>query len=241
MLLDKEDLATKDPLEILHECGGYYECPRDSNGNRIAPLVGYAGTYTADDGKVKNYVGDKYYNFAMAEQYPKVYSAYALRLCVKVGISNSIDLTMASVMLGAPMGGILFAGALAQSWGTRVIFCEKKIRALATADKREDSELVLGRHEVRKDDNVIIVEDVCNNFSTTEKVIELIEHSGATAIAVTCILNRAVEENYERKNGQKIPVVSLVHSPTRQYKQEDPEVCEHIRKGNLVLKPKNEW
>ncbi len=41
--------AEKALLRYLQEFGGWYECPKDSNGKRLGPLVGYAGAYLVDE------------------------------------------------------------------------------------------------------------------------------------------------------------------------------------------------
>src|SRR5512141_2406771 len=89
-------------LKILGQCGGYYECLKDEKGRRLTPLVGYAKRY---DG-VHQLVGDVYYNFAMAEQYPHVRSYFAA-LIAKVFNDRNIQ---PDVIVGAPMGGILLSG-----------------------------------------------------------------------------------------------------------------------------------
>ena len=38
--------ALASPLNLVAACGGYYECPKDKDGKRHGPLVGYAGKYT---------------------------------------------------------------------------------------------------------------------------------------------------------------------------------------------------
>lgn len=67
------------PLELLKALGGYYLCPKDKEGNRKGPLVGYAGTYPTDQG-TKQYVGDIYANFALAEEHPMVMHHYTAEL-----------------------------------------------------------------------------------------------------------------------------------------------------------------
>ena len=134
------------------------------------------------------------------------------------------------------MGGILLAGALGRELGTRVIFAEKKVTAVETPEKREESKLLVARHEIRPRDLVLIVEDVCNNFSTTGELVKLIVQSGGMAVGIACALNRAQATAYE-----SIPVLSRIHQPTAQWKQDDPAVADDITHGNVVWKPKDQW
>jgi orotate phosphoribosyltransferase len=226
---------TDNPLETLRRCGGYYSCPKDSSGRRLGPLVGYAGR---DPATGKQLVGDVYANFAKAEEFPHVLHSFATQL----GNKPTWALQTGDIFCGAPLGGYSLANMLGFVCDRRVIKAEKKITALATKSSREKSELIFGRHEVKSGDKVIIVEDVCNNFSTTDQLITLINYLGGRVAAIACLLNRSsiVENVYGTADGI-IPVISLVYMPIPEYKQEDPAVSEDIARGNVVLKPKNEW
>lgn len=229
-----------DHLETLRRCGGYYSCPKNSDGKRLGPLVGYAGKYPAPDGKEKQWVGDIYANFAKADEYPHVLTHYARRMEDKL----RPILDHVGIFCGAPIGGYSFAGTLGVVYSRRVIKAEKKVTALATADTREQSELVFARHSIERDVLYAIVEDVCNNFSTTEKMIALIMSFGGEVTAITCLLNRSLEfaDYYASKvAGRNIPVISLVRLPIPEYRQDDPAVAEDIRSGNVAWKPKDEW
>jgi len=228
-----------DHLETLHRCGGYYACPKDSVGQRLGPLVGYAGKYPPPDGK-KQWVGDVYVNFAKADEYPNVLFHYVSCMEDKLGpIIDNID-----IFCGAPIGGYSFSGIHGWTYNRRVIKAEKKVTALATANAREQSELVFARHSIEKGAQYGIVEDVCNNFSTTEKLIALIMAQGGKVSAIVCFLNRSLNINdYYRSEvtGCKLPVICLVRLPIPEYRQDDPAVTEDIKRGNVVWKPKDEW
>ena len=229
-----------DPLVTLADCGGVYECPKlGGNQERLGQLAGLAGTYETPEGP-KHFVSDEYFNFAMGEQYPYVLDHWAAQL-----ISLYPHLLTVDVCVGAPMGGILFAGALARALNCRVIFLEKKITALATKHSREESKLVLKRHEVRKRDRLLLVEDVCTNFSTTAAALAAAEVNNAEFVAISCILNRSPEvvfSTWDGADGERIlPVRSIKHRPTKQYRQDDPAVADDIRGGNVVWEPKGDW
>lgn len=219
-----------DPLEILRICGGYYSCPKDADGKRLGPLVGYAGKY----GDSLQFVGDIYANFAAIEKFPP-----ALRhVAVEISALISTTLKNVDVFCGAPIGGYSLADALGLACDRQVVKAEKKIIKLATSTSREKSKLVFGRHEIRPDDKVVIVEDVCNNFSTTWELISLIEAAGGMVVDIVCFLNRSLAVNSDFEG---IPVIPLVRLPILQYEQGDPEVLADIQNGNVVWKPKDQW
>ena len=223
-----------DPLALLRACGGYYECPKDKAGKRLCPLVGYAGK----DGKGRHFVGDIYANFAKAEENPQVLFFFAHRL--RVHIFDTI--ANFDVFCGAPMGGIAFAAMLGLTCKKRFMFMEKKVIAVGTSSSREESTLEIGRHEIKPGDHVFIVEDVTNNFSTTEIMVQVITKAGGQAVGIVSLLNRSVNSVEEFKTGNLVlPVISLVTKPIKQYEQDDPAVLADIESGNVVWKPKNEW
>jgi orotate phosphoribosyltransferase len=232
-----------DPIEILKAVEGYYECPRDAEGNRIGKLVGYAGKYEAADGTRKQYVGDVYINFARAEQYPIVMEHFMQILKKKLEGEKRIGAF--DIVCGPQMGGVVAAAMFALVMNTRYICAEKEITALKTDTMREQSRLMFGRHTLNKGDKVVIMEDVINNFSTTKETIELIESAGGTVVGIIGLLNRSPiagdEYNYTGENPRLIPVISLVRKDIKEYKQNDPFVASDIAKGNVSFKPKAEW
>ena len=218
-------------LDVLRQCRGYYKCPKDEEGRRLGPLVGYAGR----DEQGRQFVGDVYANCSALERHPVNFTQY----CITHGLvpKHKSLIYSAEVFCGAPMGGLSLALLLAEHRDCHYVFAEKKITALATATEREKSVLIFKRHQIKPDSRVAIVEDVCNNFSTTDQLIDIIQQCGGRVAFIVCILNRSlrIEDNY---NG--LPVLSLIRQPIPQYSQDDPEVVEDITKGNVVWKPKDD-
>lgn len=225
-----------DPVATLIACGGFYESPKNSGGEYVGPLVGYAGKYKINKGEPveeeKNYVGHCYFNVAKAEESPVIRAAFSrvLSLKFKSGIPD--------VLLGMPMGGIVFATSVSQDMGCRLAFAEKKVTKLADPSQglKEESKLVTDRHTISEGDVVMVFEDVCNNFSTTEKAIKLIESKGAVFGGIICIVNRSDKTEFGGK-----PVISLIHKPSPQYQQDDPVVAELVDASKVIWKPKHEW
>lgn len=229
------------PLEVVKVCGGYYECPKGADGKRLGPLVGYAGR----DNLGQQYVGDIYVNFAAVERYAVALGFIAKQLHQL--LKGSTGISDIDVYCGAPEGGKALATILSVLDNSQYIFPEKKVTAVATRSSREESDLVFSRHEPLPGERVVIVEDVCNNFSTTEALVDLIEKHEARCVGIVCFLNRSKEfsdqfVSYASLDGPlRLPVVSLVRNPFLQYQQSDVGVADDIAAGNVVWKPKNEW
>ncbi len=231
-------IRTMPLVEALIACGGFYECPKGENGIRLGPLVGYAGR----DKNGRQFVGDVYINIAALEAYPHVLWSLSRDLNEKLSSCNSNHTLTDCVFCGAPLGGIVLASMMAGHVCARFVYPEKEVLELATKESREKTRVVFKRHEIYKGDKVIIVEDVCNNFSTTKELIELVRESGGHVVKIACLVNRSPEKVFcVRTDTQSIPVVGLLEKAIAQYEQDDLRVIQDIRNGNVVWKPKAEW
>lgn len=226
-----------DALEILRKCDGYYECPRDPEGNYTGPLVGYAGRYDDGHGNQLQYVGDVYYNFARAERFPHVRNLFAKGI-LDAMTGQGIDF---DAVIGAPMGGILLSGDIGRLANRRSVFMEKKVDEAETPTSREKSHLIMDRHELGSGDLVVLSEDVVNNLSTTGKALEVIQSFGAKLVAITCAFNRSGKTHFETPDGSIVPILCHKWIPTVQFRQDDPAVAQHIAAGRWVKKPKDHW
>lgn len=234
-LMNERQNIKVDLLALWQECEGYYQCPHGVGGLRLGPLVGYAGHYSDINGKRKSYVGEEYYNFVKIEEDIYYLDLFAAAIAERIDVPDRI-----TAVIGAPMGGILLAGALSRMINCKVKFAEKKVVALATKTRREKTILTLKRHQIEAGDNVIIAEDVCNNFSATAEMIALVEKQKGHVAMVACALNRSAEKTYSSTR-ETIPVISAIHAPLNQYRQDDPFVEASVRMGYVVWKPKDEW
>ncbi|MEK7570311.1 MAG: hypothetical protein AAB515_02650 [Patescibacteria group bacterium] len=223
------------PLDALQRCGGFYQS-RYEKGIRKGLLVGYAGEYEPG----MHYVGEVYANFAKAESFPRVLESF----CSKVNsqIPTSL-LDEVDGFCGAPLGGLATAYQLALLGNRRYSYPEKKVTKAAAGGQREESVLIFGRHEIEVGDDIIIVEDVVNNFTTTEDLIALIKKAGGRVRAIVALLNRSadVDDLYHSTVGGAIPVISLERKKIMQYKQDDPYVAHDVAAGNIIWKPKSDW
>jgi len=132
----------------------------------------------------------------------------------------------------------LLAGAIGRHLNCRTIFAEKKVTALADPanGKKEESVQVIDRHEIKSGDNVIVVEDVCNNFSTAIKLQELIESYGGKLVCIVCAVNRSGQPKWN-----EIPVHAAITLGAKQYCQTDPDIADLIEAKKVVWKPKFQW
>lgn len=237
------------PLGLLELIDGYYECQKSSGGQRQTPLVGYAGKYDSPDGP-KQYVGEIYVNFSKAEEYPDIMLHFAAKLYGKFMDRILVESEPRPnwnkiVCVGPQLGGFSIAQLFALQNQTelfRFACAEKKVVQAASSNMREQTELFFGRHEVPAGSEVVVIEDVLNNFSTTGDLIRLVESSGSKVIAIGGLLNRSdkVDDRYMHES-RAIPVFSLVRKAFDQYRQDDPFVANDIARGNVVWKPKNQW
>jgi adenine/guanine phosphoribosyltransferase-like PRPP-binding protein len=236
-------LPTDTPKQILEKCGGWYDCPKDANDRRLGPLVGYAGTYRYGGGGVrKQFVGDQFADYAMIEQWPSIANYLVIPRLMSKSDEISCDFKV-TAFCGAPEGGKSIAQGLAGATGLRYAYPEKveDPEVKAAEGDRTPTKLAFGRHRIHEGDRVAIVEDVCNNFSTTAKLIREIEQAGGTVTSILCFLNRSTEwRDVFRADGKAWPIVALWDEAMPQYEQESPYVAEDMRKRNYIAKPKLE-
>lgn len=205
--------------------GSIYECPRDANGQRIGPLVAYAGQYEPG----KHYVGDIYVNMAVMERSSDLMVGLANHLVDKDEVLKQAD-----VFCGAPEGGKTLGVHLARNRMARYAYPDQEVIS-GTRQKK----LAFLRHDgAVTGKSVVIVEDVMNNFSTTRELVSLINEQGGKVVAIAGLLNRS---NEVKDMFDDIPVFSVVRSPQAQYRQDDRDIAEDIARVGLVLKPKQEW
>lgn len=217
---------------LLNLFQGVYEVRRGSAGERLSPLVGYAGKYVDGDCGTKAYIGEVYYNFAMIEQHPRTLKRFAEAVKPQIHFD---------VVVGMPMGGIAFSFALADEIGCRFTFAEKKVARVATGLEREETQLVISRHIIAEGSRVLIGEDVCHNFSTIADAIGLIENIGAKVVGIVCAINRSCENGTVIRNYLDVPVFGALDLPTERYRQDDPYVASDVEAGNVIWKPKECW
>ena len=227
------------PFDVLREAGGWYECHKDTQGIRSGPLVGYAER----DKLERQFVGEKYANFAKIEENVEVVQDLALLL--KNKIPDNL-LKLCDIFCGIPEGGKTLAAILALICNKKFKYPEKKMILSYKLGERGVSAFSFGRHQIRSGQKVILVEDVTNTFSSIEKVLMQIKKNVDyfTIVAIITFFNRSIEWDnfyYSKSEQQCIPVFSLIRKIIQPYSQDDPFVIDDIKKGNVVWDPKNNW
>ena len=222
-------------LALLEFVLGLYICP-ESNGQIKGPLVAYAGR----DDQGRQLLGKIYANFAKIEENSPMIWYVAEQISQLLAAYN----IHGGTFCGAPIGGYRLADTLGDVTKWRVIKAEKKVTAIATAVSREVTRLVMSRYDISPGEEIILVEDICNNFSTTDKMIELIEKAGGKVVAIVCYLNRSTKYRYyyPKYNGREIiPIIALVQQPMEEFDQDNPVAMQAIKEKNVVWEPKKEW
>ncbi|MFP4514885.1 MAG: orotidine 5'-phosphate decarboxylase / HUMPS family protein [Parcubacteria group bacterium] len=215
---------------------GYYESAKE-NGRFKGPLVMYAGQYKDELGEQKNYVGTVYLNLAKIENKPKILHYYARVIANKINANN----LKPDVIAGVPTGGNYWGEAVAKELQIDYAHISKvKIRETdGEKGQREDSRFDLSRHELKPGDKVVIVEDLCNTFSSTEKVREAIKKAGGDVIGIACAFNRSTD--YQKGYWKDLPIIAIDQEAILKYKQDDEQVADLLKAGKIVPKPKDNW
>ena len=101
------------------------------------------------------------------------------RLCG--ALARGFEADEISVVAGPALGGILVSYELARTLGARAIFAE-----------RVDGRLTLRRmFHVGPDDRVLVAEDVVTTGGSSQELLEMIQHTGATVIGVGALVDRS--------------------------------------------------
>lgn len=231
------------PLELLRRCGGYYKCPKDKEGKRLGKLVVYAGTY---EGGTLHFVGDEYANYAGMEQEPLANFNIAERLAPLVAPAIGEN----TVICGVPTGGILLGPFLALALaklGKQVRFVALEKTNIRQSGGLEIShttyDLKAERHSLIPGETVVLVEDIVNNATNTNKAVLAVKNAGCEVALLACFLNRSVMfENFlTLPGGQRLEITSLMRRKIPQFRQDDPFVADDVRIGNVCSHVKPEW
>lgn len=121
--------------------------------------------------------------------------------------------------VGPAMGGIIIAYELARALSVNAIFTE-----------RVDNIMTLRRgFEIKKDMNVIVVEDVITTGKSSFETVGIIENEGAKVVGLTSIVNRSQKDEI---NGLKI--ISATKIEVESF---DPNNLPDDLRSSIAVKP----
>ena len=158
---------------------------------------------------------DTYIQCAQVMQYP----GFMHNLCSELGRKfrgEDID-----VIIGPAIGGIIISHVMAQVLGpwVRAIFTE-----------RENGKMTLRRSfEIKKDEKVLVVEDVTTTGGSVREVIDIVKERGGQVVGIGVLIDRS---------GGRIDFgVKMKSLLTLDIKSYQPEDCPLCKKGVPVVKP----
>ena len=134
-------------------------------------------------------------------------------------IAQGIPPGEVDVVLGAAVGGILLAGAVARVLGRRTMFTE---RVAGVMTLRRGFALAMG-------ERVLVVEDIVTTGGSARELLEVVRQAGATVQNVVCLVDRS-EEGIEFG----APGRALLRLPIATWEPEDCSLC---KQGVPLVKP----
>ncbi len=134
-------------------------------------------------------------------------------------MAEGIDPAEVDVVLGAAVGGILIAGAVARMLDRRIMFTE-----------RVDGRMTLRRgFELHPADRVLVVEDIVSTGGSVRELLALVQAAGAQVQQVACLVDRSAD-------GLKLtpPAKTLLRLPIASW---TPRECPQCLEGLPLAQP----
>jgi orotate phosphoribosyltransferase len=124
------------------------------------------------------------------------------------------------VVIGPALGGVVVSYEMGRALKIRSIFAE-----------RVDGTLALRRgFEIKKNEKVLVVEDVVTTGKSSREVMEIVKQYGGITAGVASIVDRS-----EGRSGFEVPFYSLLKVDIKTY---EPAACPLCREGKLpAIKP----
>ncbi|MFC1746999.1 orotate phosphoribosyltransferase [Candidatus Neomarinimicrobiota bacterium] len=123
------------------------------------------------------------------------------------------------VVLGAAIGGILLAGAVARQLECRSMFTE-----------RVEGKMALRRgFTLSPDERVLIVEDIVTTGGSVSEILDVVHESGSDLREVICLVDRS-----ERGIDFGVPARALLRLPIASWQ---PDECPLCQAGKPLIKP----
>jgi len=167
---------------------------------------------------------DKYIQCALVLQYPDLAEKIAMLIFEEIRKNSNLWQDV-DVVVSPALGGIIIGQELARVIKT---FSQKKVHAIFT-ERDAVGKMVLRRgFEIKKTDNVIVVEDVITTGKSTKEVIDVVKNSNANVLAICSIFNRAKEINFG------FPYFYINKIEVHNY---EPQNCPLCEQGIPIVKP----
>ncbi len=138
---------------------------------------------------------------------------------VAQAMAEGIDPAEVDVVLGAAVGGILIAGAVARVLDRRIMFTE-----------RVDGRMTLRRgFELHPNDRVLVVEDIVSTGGSVKELLEVVRQAEARVMRVACLVDRSA-------GGLKltVPTKALLRLPIASW---TPRECPKCLEGLPLVQP----
>ena len=132
-----------------------------------------------------------------------------------------------NVVIGPALGGVIISYEMGRALNVRSLFAER----LPAGQAGVDGTLVLRRgFSLKKNERVLVVEDVITTGKSTREVIEIVKQQGAKLAAVASIVDRSAGAAIFETD-----LYSLLKINIKTYK---PDACPLCREGKLpAVKP----
>ena len=154
-----------------------------------------------------------YFQCALLLQNPDI----AEKMCSQLATYFKDD--KPTCVVAPALGGVIVSYETARALGVKSLFTE-----------RVEGKMTLRRgFEIKKENRVLVVEDVITTGLSTGEVLEAVKLTGAKIIGVGCIVDRSGKE---LDFGVKLKSLIKLNFPT--YK---PEECPLCKKGVEITKP----
>ncbi|HAZ10849.1 MAG TPA: orotate phosphoribosyltransferase [Candidatus Omnitrophica bacterium] len=154
-----------------------------------------------------------YFQCALLLQYPDI----AEKLCGELASYFKDD--KPTCVIAPALGGVIVSYEIARNLKVKSLFTE-----------RVEGKMVLRRgFDLKKEDRVLVVEDVITTGLSTNEVLEVVKSKGAKIIGVGCVVDRS-----GKTLDFGVRLKSLVRLDFPTYRQEDCPLC---KKGIKIKKP----
>ncbi|MBA7467181.1 Orotate phosphoribosyltransferase [subsurface metagenome] len=162
----------------------------------------------------------KYLQCALVLQYPDL----AEKLCNQLASRLELRGSKIDAVISPAIGGIIVGQEVAKVLGCRAIFCE-----------REEGKMKLRRgFEIRKEERVVVVEDVITTGGSAKEIVEIVQGMGGKVKGIGAIVDRSKPSFSDELATLNLPLNSLLRIDIETY---SPEECPICKKGIPLQKP----